>query len=248
MKLLSWNVFNENTDATRIDTCLDYVTPDIVCLQEALPIHLQRLQARFPHMLLGRDYIQRGSLCHLAIASKLPLDSSKVSAHYPENKPHPSLFSQRAGWVEFLDSLSARVQIQDGSWLQIVNLHTSAATGPSTRLTEMEAVAKEHLEVNGRCVVAGDFNMFSRPWLAVFLALPFGFRLSDVATYEKQSVEAWWRDRGFNPATRGITMPKWRLQLDQVFTREIRALNAEIVTNTFGSDHFPLIVELDASE
>ncbi|SLN59595.1 hypothetical protein ROA7450_03087 [Roseovarius albus] len=128
--------------------------------------------------------------------------------------------------------------------LKIVNLHTSAATGPSTRMAEIEATVKAHLEQSGRCIVVGDFNMFSTPAWALLLALPFGYRLPDMVTFERRTVENWWKGKGFDAAIRGVTMPRWRLQLDQVFLKNTNAVNAEIIDKNFGSDHLPIKVEL----
>ena len=90
--------------------------------------------------------------------------------------------------------------------------------------------------------------MFSTPALALFLALPFGYRLPDLINFERRSVENWWKDKGFEIAIRGVTMPRWRLQLDQVFLRNTNVLNAEIMDKDFGSDHLPIKVKLRIPE
>lgn len=243
MRLLCWNVFNENAEASRIGSCLDIHTPDIALLQELTPIHLNQVRDRFGYVETARDYALKGEMCFLAIASHYPLTDLRVITHFPDSKPPGSPLARSMGWVEFLDTLSAVVVMPEGGHVRVCVLHTSAGVRPTLRMQEMDAVAP-HLSDSAPCVVGGDFNSFSEPWMAPFVALLFAYRAEDFWLRERRRLEAWFHGHGFIPTIRGVTFPKLRLQMDQVFIRDLTLGQAKIYPNTFGSDHRPIVVEL----
>ncbi len=245
IRVLSWNVFNENPDTARIEACLDETAPDVALLQEATPAHLCAVRARFANVVVARDYLLKGAPCFLVIATDLELSAVSVIEHFPDTKPPPSLLGRFAGWIEFLDTLSAEIRLGSSPPIRLVVAHPSAAVGPGVRREELEA-AGAHIPAAGPCIFAADFNSFSEPWLAPLFALPLAYRVGDFACRERRQLDTWFAARGFAPAVRGVTFPRWRLQMDQVFVRGLIPSAARILSDTWGSDHRPIVIDLDA--
>ncbi|AVL53393.1 endonuclease [Roseobacter denitrificans] len=243
LRVLSWNVFNENPDPARIAEALATLNPDIALLQEALPAHIDEIKASFPHVSVARDYALKGELCHLVIASRFPTRRETTLFHADTSKPAPTRWARHAGWVEFLDSLSVDVVVPGTRPFRVVNLHTSAGVSPSVRQAEL-AETQRHFDHEGPCLVAGDFNSYAVPWLAPLLAIPLHYRPKDWLIFERRALNAWFRRRGFAPALHGVTFPKFRLQMDQVFTRDIMVETAAIERRLWGSDHRPILLDI----
>lgn len=72
VRVLCWNVYNENADAARIADALTALNPDVALIQEALPEHIEVIKAHFPHVSIARDYALKGALCYLVVASEFP--------------------------------------------------------------------------------------------------------------------------------------------------------------------------------
>jgi endonuclease/exonuclease/phosphatase (EEP) superfamily protein YafD len=146
--------------------------------------------------------------------------------------------------VEFLDTLSANIALTGNASIRLVVIHTSAAVGPGVRTKELEAAMAAHVEKVGPCLVAGDFNCFAEPWLAPLLALPLAYQAGDAFIRERKNIEARFASLGFDAAVRGVTFPRWRIQMDQVFVRGVRLLSSRILRRQWGSDHRPILLEL----
>ena len=243
LRVLSWNIFNENPNTQRLVDCIRENNPDIVLIQEALSSHISTLLNSFEHVATARDYVCRGELCYLAIASNLKLSDIRIVEHFPDTKPPPSPLARWAGWIEFLDSLSARVQLSTTCSARLVVLHTSAATGPSHRKEEVRSVLEAHLEPGAPMLFAGDFNCFSSPWLTPLLALPFAYKKDDIFVRERRSLDEDLNSYCLRPAVQGVTFPRWNLQLDQIYFSRLQLSNSCIIREQFGSDHRPLLAE-----
>ena len=246
LSVLSWNVFNENPDAGRISSCLEAHDADVVLLQEATPEHLDAVKTRYAHVATAIDYLFKGEACHLAIASRAPLRDVRVIEHFPPSKRAPTWFGRMMGWTEFLESVSAEIEIAPGRRLRLICAHTSAAASPSVRMGEVQAVGA-HIPAEGPCLFAADFNCFAHPANALGLALPLGYRWRDFKIHERKALDRWFAERGFAAAVRGVTFPRFRAQMDQVYLRGAAVRQATIIQDRFGSDHRPIRLELAAT-
>ena len=240
LKLLFWNVHCENHNAGRIAACLDTLIPDVALLNEVTNEHLDVISGRFQYVVKARDYLQNGVLCHLVIAAKTPLAGVDILKHGEDNKQPASWLARKMGWVEFLDTLAVSHR-EPG--LRMVCLHLSAGCGPARRRKELEAAAT-HIPRTGPCLVAGDFNSFSAPWIAPFVAAPLGYRWREWFWRERQANDAWFARRGFGAAVDAITFPRFRFRMDQVYVRGINITKAWVTKSSWGSDHRPIVVEL----
>ncbi len=245
LRLLSWNVFDENPDPFRVSACLRENVPDLVVLQEALPTHIDCVRSVFPHVITAKDYIRRRNLCHLVIASHFGFSNEEVIRHFDDDKAPASPMAWLHGWVEFLETVAVSVCFPNGAPLRVVALHTTAACGPGQRRREVSAAAA-NVPHSGPCFVAGDFNCFASPLTAPLLALPLAYTWRDLRCRERPSLDRWFERRGFLPLVHGVTFPAARLQLDQVYTRGLRVLAAHVLEATWGSDHRPIIVDFEA--
>lgn len=243
LSVLSWNVFNENPDAGRISSCLEDQDADVVLLQEATPDHLDAVRARYAHVETARDYLLKGDACYLAIASRARLRNVSVIEHFPATKKPPTWLGRRMGWTEFIDTLSADIEPAPGWRLRLIVAHTSAAASPSLRMTEVEAAAA-HVPISGPCLFAADFNCIAQPVNALGLAFPLEYRWRDFKIHERRALDRWFAERGFAGAVRGVTFPRFRAQMDQVYLRDVAVRRAEIIRERYGSDHRPLRLEL----
>lgn len=239
---------NKNRERSRILACLADTAPDVALIQEALPNHLEALSERFKNVVVARDYIMRGEPCYLAIASNSDLLDIKVSEHFGATKAPPSLFARISGWVEFLDTLSAKVAIDGNTAIQVVVVHTSAAASPTIRASEVDAALTSHTQPDGPTVFAGDFNCYSEPWLAPIVALPLAYGIQDLLIRERRKLEARMANDGFKPSVRGVTYPRFRAQMDQVFVRGMRILASSILPDHWGSDHKPILVQVSIAD
>jgi endonuclease/exonuclease/phosphatase (EEP) superfamily protein YafD len=242
VRLLSWNVFNENEGSERIHRCIDQVQPEIVILQEALDEHLMVLSKSYRNIVTGNDYKLKDQMCYLAIATNASIESIVRTSHFADTKAPASVFARWAGWVEFLDSLSALIRVSAATPVRVGNVHLTAGGAPSTRWGELLA-CEHHLGGTEPCVFAGDFNCFSNPLVAMALALPFSYRARDMVCFEQRRLIRWLGDRGFRSAVRGVTVPWLRMQFDHVFCRDVPGVSARILDDAFGSDHRPIVVD-----
>ena len=241
---LSWNVFNENPDAERIVDCLGAHKADVALLQEATLGHLEAVRGLYPFIETATDYLLNGEPCYLAIASRYPLKDVNRVAHFSVGKRAPTWLGRKMGWTEFLESLSAEIEPTSGLRLKTVVAHTSAAIGPSARMTETEAVFDAHCATDGPCVVAADFNSLAKPWNAPLLALPLEYRVRDFSIDERARLDGWFASRRFKAAARGVTYPRFLAQLDQIYVRDAEIIRSAILRERYGSDHRPMLAEL----
>jgi len=248
LRVLSWNVYNENPNSDRVKRCLHTYAPDIAILQEALPQHIAVVANYFNNLTTGKDYLLKGEACFLVIASDYSLRNISTVRHFQQDKPYPSPFAKFMQWTEFLDTISADVVINSDISIRSVALHTSAGATPSTRLVEISQTVNSHIFDHGPAIIAGDFNNFGHPLLSPIFALPLAYRLQDICVQETKAHETLLSGFGFSNTVNGITFPKFLTQTDYIYIRNLIYKWGTLSVARFGSDHRPLIVDLDISK
>ena len=239
-KLLVWNTYCENSDTNRITACLERFKPDIVVLCEATKGHIEAVSRQYPYVAHARDYIQDGVICYLVIAANTPLREVDLASQGSEDKQPASWLARKKGWVEVLDTIAASFPALG---FRVLCLHLSAGCGPTRRRGELEAAAMQ-ISSDGPFIVAGDFNSFSSPWISPFVAFPLRYQCSDWLKHEREANNSWFLERGFIAAVDGITFPRFRFRLDQVYLRGMTIVKSAASIDCWGSDHRPIIVEV----
>lgn len=239
-RILFWNVFCENDEVGRIQQCIGHFEPDLLVLCEVTFGHLAEVSEVYRYVVYALDYLQNGKECLLIIAAHTALTETDIRTHFDRTKEPASWLARQMGWVEFLDTISATCTELG---FRILCLHLTAGCGPSKRRSELE-LASSQIDNIGPFVVAGDFNSFSEPWLAPFVAVPLAYSSEDWFCRERRSNDSWFQKRGFVRSVDGVTFPRFGLKMDQVYVRGLTIQNSGVARELWGSDHHPIFVDV----
>ncbi|MHA1113465.1 MAG: endonuclease/exonuclease/phosphatase family protein [Alphaproteobacteria bacterium] len=244
MKLVSWNVFNDNDDPDAVRGFLAGCGADVIALQEASETHLSILNDLGGYRLfVAEDFVEDGALFHLAVASRLPATDHQIVTHNPERAISDSIQGRRKKWIEGLDSHAVTLDI-GGADVRLVNLHLPCGVPPVHRLRDLEAAAA-HIDDAAHAVICGDFNMFARPILNLLGGWIFGVGLAEIGANERRRLDRFATAHGLARVfDRAVTFPRYRLHLDHILVRGLTARRARVEPGTYGSDHRPLIADL----
>jgi endonuclease/exonuclease/phosphatase family metal-dependent hydrolase len=225
MRVVTWNIQAKSPARVGLDRLVADVQPDILLLQEADGAALESdpaLAASHPHRFTLRDAGRPG----IAILSAGPVRETGVM-HEPWNASgRPRLL-----WAD-LDTA-------DGARLVVAAVHTTSPQSvvplydPRRRNRQLEAIrdyVQQLVAEVPRLVLGGDFNTIS-------YAIP---GMTDAALAAGRPGATW---RGL--ATRWIPP---LLRLDRVYLGPgLSVREARVGTEFAGSDHCPVIVEVDVT-
>ncbi len=250
MKIVSWNVFNLNRRLDRMLGFIAAVDADVLALQEVAAEHVRALGSLPGYGLFtAEDFVEDGALSLLAILTRLPAGDRRVVAHNRGRALSASPLGRRMAWRECLESLSVEVTPPGGGRpVRVVTLHLSCAVSPRARLHELEQV-RAHLDPDGPAALCGDFNTFATPWLNPFVGWLYGFSWRDLPARDIVTLDGFCAANGFvRLAHEAPTFPRYRLHLDHLLLRGLRADRHHVERDTHGSDHRPIVavVELAA--
>lgn len=223
LRLVVYNVYVFNRDTEKFLDLIDREKPDIIVLQEFgrhWPAVLERLKGRYPHHVLG---IVFGS--DSAIVSRYPIRSSTVLAS--EKLIFPPL----------------RVDIDvQGTTLRVIGVHTAlplSRYGYENQNLYLDLLAAEARRWRGPMIVAGDFNITHwSPRLGRFARAARLRRVAPTGLFPRTRYQP-----GLGPLT-----PIFGLPIDHVFVKGALRRTAAKVGPDIGSDHRPLIVDLEMGQ
>lgn len=250
--VLSWNVWSENR---KIDAVVDFLNSqhsNIMCLQEVSHELYLRLKADSAyHVYQAIDEYHGDSLSYLVIAGRHPLANTK--------KPHRSfkfkkglrtfiarLFRWREGQeYHYVDmDFSLHKGDDTSSRIRFFNVHLDSAVGPWRRLRLFKQVLRRR-DRNGRNIICGDFNVLNT-WYAWLYRLILG-SWGDAWVKERSIFLKLFKKRRLKNIFDGfITHNTFASQLDYILVpEEVEVLSKKIFEESYGSDHKPILVELE---
>lgn len=245
MRIVSWNVFNRSRALDRFESFVRAQDADLYAFQELTPGHIERLSAMAGYTLhLAEDFAEEGETTWLGLFTRRPTHDHTVTAINPARAVSDSYVGRKNRWQECFEAQALTIDTLAGP-ARAINLHLACAISPRARLAQLEA-ATSGLDGAARAIVCGDFNSFGRPWLNALVGLTYGFGMADLFTDEVRSLDSFARRHGLaRVPARAITFPKFRLHLDHVFLRGMAVRAVRVEADTHGSDHRPVIVDVD---
>lgn len=213
-RLVTFNLWFRNDDASRAVTFLRTSGADVVVLQEVDIGNidaLARLLPEFPYRVVTPT-----SRFGLAIFSRWPMQDARQE------------LARNASRI-------SRVSVEwRGSRLTLFGAHLNwplSRSKSSARAAELEGLAASVRAAHGPVLVAGDFNL--TPWSPYFERFAANSRLSDCAI--GQGLVGSWPAQ-FMPV---------RIRIDHCFASEHWRVQRVEVGPVLGSDHLPVIVDLE---
>ena len=218
LRLLIWNVWQDNHAWAPFFTHLERLQPDVVLLAETHPAWADRvshLRERYPH---GAEYLSDNTYGMLLL-SRYPLESTQVAFLIEEGVP----------------SLHAVLRLPQGTGIRLHCVHPKPPsptenTHATERDGELLLVAKTASQETAPVIVMGDLNDVAWSYTTTLFQKMSG--LLDPR-----------RGRGFFN-TFHARIPFMRVPLDHIFcSRDFNVVRMERLP-ACGSDHFPMFIEL----
>ena len=220
IKLLLANVNHRNPDYARLLVAVQKYSPDLVIAQEttaAWCVALQPLRASHPF----HEVLPRAAGSGMALYSRYAFE--RVPIAFPEGDTRPSLLVKLslAEAPVWLLSLHPRAPIQRGHF--------------ELRNDLLTAAAHELAQRQGAKICTGDFNI--TPWSAYYQRFVAQTQLNDVR-----------KGFGLLSSWPYIGLGSWlMIPLDHCLVSDDIRVVSVTTGETIGSDHLPLLVELEVS-
>lgn len=245
MRIVSWNVFNRSQAFDRFATFVREMDADLYAFQELTPAHVARLEDMAGYTLhLAEDFAENGETTYLGLFTKHPAHDHLVTSINPARDVSDSYVGRKNRWQECFESQTLDIEMRVGT-VRAFNLHLACAVSPQARADQL-VVATGALDSVKRAAICGDFNSFSKPWLSPLIGIPYGFGARDLFADEIRLLDTFGAEHGLTRVpSHAVTFPKFRLQLDHVFTRGLAVRTVRVEPDTHGSDHRPVIVDTD---
>lgn len=249
MKIVSWNVWCDNTYFKRANDIYSNFSADVVCAQE-LPQHwlpdTRYATSLAPSICL--DFMDTKQTAFLGTFTTFPVIDYSILRMNQNQIPSDSIFGRTFYWTECIESCAVLLEYYQKR-VCIINMHLPWAVSPRVRLAKVN-MALEHFigKYNDQAdlfVLAGDFNDFSRRWNSLLLGLCNKYTLRDFFVNEKHELSYLLRDyHFFEPSSNLRTVSPCGFHLDHIFVRGANALSYDSCNERFGSDHHPVIIKL----
>jgi endonuclease/exonuclease/phosphatase (EEP) superfamily protein YafD len=224
LRLLSLNMHVLATDDGKFQALVAAEQPDVILLTEA-PFDLEQrmapLAALYPYRIPPRDKLMH----EVAVYSRWPIAGIETN-----RSAHPAL---PVSAIDLCPPSGAR-----GACLRVVTLHamTPFGAGAAIRERQFNIAARLATMQLGPAVIIGDMNL--TPWSPTFARLIDSAHLRDTS-----------RLRGLQPTWQSSRLPAgiaplFALSIDQALVSEDIAPRANRIGPDVGSDHRPMIVDL----
>lgn len=233
LRVLSLNLHANGTQLDHFGALLDKERPDVVILtemHETFGARMAPLLEGYPHKLVGRG--GPGRFHEINVYSRWPLGSVQTT---------------RVSALQ-LPVISVGLCPPDGergACLQVVALHAMAplGQGATLRAQQLDAAARAVAGHLGPALMIGDLNM--TPWSPTFQRLLDSTRLKDASL--ARGLAPTWAPRSWSERVRGFTedlAPLFGLSIDHALVTPDIAVRDSRIGPMVGSDHWPIIVDL----
>ncbi len=264
IKIYSWNVLYKNKDFKKILEFLQSLDFDIFALQEVPEDFIPQLK-KLPYFLSqGVDWNMLTTSAsngapnqiNLVILSRYPIQNETIiplpNYAQPKRWPLRVRLLQAMGWKHPFSNKSAlRVELllSNAKVIQVFCAHLELFI-PETRQREFDEII-QHKKNSMPAIVCGDFNLLELPHITLLNWLAGG-RFSDFIF--------WWRERRVfkkklseysltNPLRGKMTHPIAFSQIDHILiSNDMEVIAKHVLSDTVGSDHHPVMVEVKTGE
>jgi len=224
LRLLSFNMHGSDTDPAKFLALIAAEKPDVILLTEVAGDIEQRMATltdSYPHRIPARSK----GLHDVALYSRWP-----IAAIETNRSAHPDM--------PVLSADLCPPNGTRGACLRVVTLHAKApfGGGAALRTRQLDLAARAAMAQLGPSIIIGDLNL--TPWSPTFA------RLIDVTGLQDSS-----RLRGLQPTWQSAHLPTglaplFALSIDHALISADIAPRANRVGPDIGSDHLPIIVDL----
>lgn len=231
MKIVNWNLWDNNNN---IKKSLNHVfsnQPNIVCLQEfdeKFKYHLQD----YPDydfffsndFEISRNKKKTTDKYKLVIGTKKQIRCTKNKIIFRKRKK-PNIIKKLTGWKECLEFQYIDFKFNKKK-IRLFNIHLSCAASHYDRIKEFRKILKEFKKdrIN---IICGDFNIFGKPSYNFLIGWLFGFSLKEQFINERKEFEDLFSRYGFKNIFKSfVTYPLFLLQPDHILIpNEIKVKN-----------------------
>jgi len=245
MKILSWNIYNFNSNPSK---ALEYILSndaDIICLQEVSNTMYTSLKTKYIGSIFrSLDFIENGTEHYLVILTKTKVKSFEKKVLNTGKKV--SLVQKIFNWKEALSYQFVDIE-QDGKRFRVFNLHLTNGSGMTKRNEELKTVCKD-LSNDMDNILCGDFNTFLTPTLSFFIRYFYFLKKQDLNIIELNEFDKNAKTYGLEDAFKGkFTFDLFgvKFKLDHILLPIGKYKYTPVVENSrHGSDHYPITVSL----
>ncbi len=223
-KVMSYNVWRYNEHWDEMAALAEQENPDVLLLQEISPSMAQYIQTEWAKRLPdGQLYLETDRSSQQAIISRHPLQ--RIDSSYHEGRALKVMVNTPAGAV------------------QVWNVHATQPTWWRLHRRDFTNLAQGIAQASGPLIVGGDFNTTDQSEMYGLI--------------NRQLHNAHW-DAGWGfgfsfPADvhpfKHIRVPTPLIRIDHIFYNDsFFARDAHTLSNSGGSDHFPVVAEFSFAE
>ena len=269
IRILTWNVWCENTNTREIVDFLIGENFDVICLQEVPSQMLEELAPIKSYTLIqARDAIQRSGFKmypnYLVILVKETMVIART-ASFKFKKRRRGNFLARVfgldrtllawvlGWKEGIEYQHVDIRVSDrssdsyNSILRIFNVHLSSAVGPRTRRRQFLEVL-DNFDKDKLNVFCGDLNVFIlKKWWGFLYRIALFDSWNELWEREHEKFRIIIEKHALHSACDGcVTQQQAGCQLDYILSsRGITAVKERVFEIIHWSDHNPMFVEIE---
>jgi len=257
--VLSWNIWSENKNIDEIISFIKREDADFICLQEAALEVLEELEKLSCYSIIhAHDFFYEKSGINiptfLVVLSKFRVvGHERIALKKGRERP---LWARLFGWDESREYQYVDCRTPAGD-LRIINAHLESCASPRRRRRQFRNVLRSVNPLK-LTIVCGDFNVWGKWYFNIFAGLFVDYNWQDWEEWhmsEQTKFHSLVERFGFHNACGPcITYPQFVQTVDQIdyilvpSNSKERIISTTVFEDTVGSDHRPLIAEIEIPE
>ena len=249
MKIITWNIYDQNKNISKSLQYIFSFTPDIICLQEFPNKNKNELILNYGEYnfffakdcSLVRPKHEDDELSLLVIGVKKTFNC-KVK-NVPLEIKNNNHYTKKYGTRESVEGMVASIKHKKKSF-NILNLHLNLFCGYNIRIKQFNTILKQSKLKHK--IICGDLNNFSHYGLNWIFGYLFGFMKGEYLVNEKKIFQEIFKESDLkNPFYKKITHTTLR-QLDHILYNGFKMKKKSLLYRSLKySDHVALSIELE---